>query len=291
MKRSIAIVLAAAASTVAGPFPSAATAQNRIPFEMEISQRAPLLPPRIDHVGIRATLLHSGMSVVDVERIMGKPAQVDVADDEDRSVHVLKFPTEPIATTITITDGVLSGVTLDVAGVNDPALPNFSRAAWLGMSRTAVLQMLGTPAEDYLRDGYGMTVEQMIFERPCLPDVSIFLVDGRVAAKKVGRSFPQDILGFALPLAPDPADEEVDDVADWSKQRPIAVGMKESELRAQLGAPKLQVGYTFKGRHAERTIYETNSGRSFGRFTFIDGVLTEFADGGNMSLREVLDGR
>jgi hypothetical protein len=287
MKRGVAIVLVAAASAVVGQFPTDATARNL----METSVREPLLPPRVDHVGIRATLLHSGMSAVDVERIMGKPAQVDAADDEDRGVRVLKFPTEPIATTITITEGKLSGVALDIAGVDDPKLPNFSHAAWLGMSRTAVLQMLGTPAEDHLQDGYGMTVEQMIFERPCLPDVSVFLIDGHVAAKKVGRSFPADILGFALPLAPDPADDEIDDLPDWTKERRIAVGMKESELRAQLGSPKLQVGYTFKGRHAEYTIYETNPGKSFGRFIFIDGVLTEFADGGNTPLRQVLDGR
>ena len=40
---------------------------------------------------------------------------------------------------------------------------------------------------------------------PGEPDVSIFLIDGRVAAKKLGRLFPIDILSFALPLAPDPA--------------------------------------------------------------------------------------
>jgi len=103
-------------------------------------------------------------------------------------------------------------------------------------------------------------------------------------------AFPPDILGFALPLAPDPADE-IDDLPDWTKGGRIAVGMKESELRAQLGTPKLQVGYTFRGRQAEYTIYETNPGKSFGRFIFIDGVLIEFADGGNTPLRQVLDGR
>jgi hypothetical protein len=204
---------------------------------------------------------------------------------------VLKFPTEPIATTITITEGKLSGVALDVAGVDDPKLPNFSHAAWLGMSRTAVLQMLGTPAEDRLQDGYGMTVEQMIFERPCLPDVSVFLIDGHVAAKKVGRSFPADILSFALPLAPDPTDDEIDDLPDWTKERRIAVGIKASELQALFGAPKLHVDYKFKGRPAEYAIYEMSPGQSFGRFTFIDGVLTEFAGGGKTGVSGVLDGR
>jgi hypothetical protein len=287
MKRCVAIVLTAAASALVGQSPTTATARN----PMETSQREPLLPPRIDHVGIRATLLHSGMSAIDVERIMGKPAHVDVADDEDRSVRVLKFPTEPIATTITITEGKLSGVALDVAGVYDPQLPNFSRAAWLGMSRAAVLQMLGMPAEDHLQDGYGMTVEQMIFERPCLPSVSVFLIDGRVAAKKARRSFPADILGFALPLAPGPTDDEIDDLPDRTKERRIAVGMKASELEALFGIPKLHVDYKFKGRPAEYAIYETSPGESFGRFTFIDGVLTEFADGGKTGLSQVLDGR
>jgi hypothetical protein len=291
MKRGIAILLAATASIVAGQFLSPALAQEYVLSAAESPQREPLLPPRIDHLGIRATLLHRGMSAADVARIMGAPTQVDAADDKNSHVRVLKYPAEPIASTVTITDGKLSGVTLDIAGVDDPALPNFSRAAWLGMSRTVVLQMLGMPAEDHVRDGYGMTAEQMIFERPCAPSVSIFLIDGRVAAKRIGRSFLADILGFALPLAPDPADEEIDDVADWPNEQRVAVGMRTDELRALFGPPKHQVSYTFKGRPAEYAIYETSPGKSFGRFTFVDGVLTEFADGGNTPLSQVLDGR
>jgi hypothetical protein len=123
-----------------------------------------------------------------------------------------------------------------------------------------------------IRDCDGMNVEQMTFERPGGPDVSIFLIDGRVAAKKIGRSFPTDILGFALPLAPDPADDDGDKAADLSQKQLVAVGMKESELRAQFGAPKLQLRYTFRGHAAEHAIYEMSPGKSFGRFTLIDGV-------------------
>jgi hypothetical protein len=117
------------------------------------------------------------------------------------------------------------------------------------------------------------------------------LVDGRVAAKKVGRLFPADILAFALPLAPDPAEDEGDEIADRSQKHSVAVGMKESELRAQFGAPKLEVRYTFRGHPAERAIHETRPGKSFGRFTLIDGVVIDFADGGNTSLDQILDGR
>ena len=141
------------------------------------------------------------MSQADIARIMGAPSQVGVADDEG-TVRVLRYSAEPIATTVTITDGKVSGVTLDVGGGDDPALPNFARAAWLGLNRATVLRILGMPTESHLLDCNGMNVEQMIFERSGERDVSVFLVDGRVAAKKVGRLFPADILGFALPLPP-----------------------------------------------------------------------------------------
>jgi hypothetical protein len=230
------------------------------------------------------------MSQSDIARVMAAPSQVAAADDEG-TVRVLKYLAEPIATTVTITDGKLSGVALDVAGVDDPVLPNFARAAWLGMSRTNVVQRLGIPAENHFRDCDRMSVEQMIFERSGEPDVSIFLIDGRVAAKKIGSLFPADILGFALPLKPDPADGLPDEIVDRSQKQLVAVGMKESELRAQFGAPKLQTHYSFRGHAAEHAIYEMSPGKSFARFTLIDGVVIDFADGGNTSLDQILDGR
>jgi hypothetical protein len=288
MKRGMVTVLAGVAGVAL--LPAAATAQNRTQFVSETSQRQLLLTPPIAHVRIRATLLHWGMSAADVTRVMATPAQVDQADD-DGAVRVLKYRAEPIATTVTIIDGKLSALALDIAGVDDPDLPNFSRPAWLGMSRTAVLQRLGMPTEDHLRDSEGMTVEQMVFVQPREPDVSIFLFDGRVAAKKVGRSFPANILGFALPLGSDPADDESEEIADRSQKQLVAVGMKEHELRAQFGAPKLEVHYTFRGHTAEHAIYEANPGKSFLRFTFIDGVLTDFAGDGKTPLGQILDGR
>jgi hypothetical protein len=288
MKGTTVTLLAAAAGIVVAQLP--ATAQNRVASEGETSQRQQLLAPTIGHVAVRATLLHWGMLQADIARVMAAPSQVDGADDEG-TVIVLRYSAEPIATTVTITDGMLSGVALDVARVDDPALPNFVRAAWLGMDRAAVLRILGMPAENHLRHCDGMNVEQMIFERPGEPDVSIFLIGGRVAAKKVGRPFPADVLGFALPLAPDPADDESEERGDRSQKQVVAVGMKESELRAQFGAPKLQTHYTFRGHAADHAIYEMSPGKSFVRFTLIDGVVIDFADGGNTSLDQIIDGR
>jgi hypothetical protein len=247
MKRS---ALALAAVIVSTPLVSVAAAQQCEIQEVEASATDALLPPRVDHLGVRATLLYWGMSRDDVDRVMGRPTAVDSFLSEGRDAHVLKYSTEPIATTVTVIDDRLSGVSLDIAGTDDDTLPTFSRMASLGMSRAAVLRMLGTPADDRLRDGFGMTVEQMIFARPNMPDVSVFLINGRVAAKKVGRSFPTDILSFALPLAPDSSDDEIDDVASPPQERRVRVGMEERELPVLLGAPKHQVNYTYKGKPA-----------------------------------------
>jgi len=110
-------------------------------------------------------------------------------------------------------------------------------------------------------------------------------------APEKGGVVPAPKVMEALPLLPDPADNEIDDIAGRPQQQSVQVGMTASRLPTLFGAPKLQVAYTFKGRPAEYAIYETSPGKSFGRFTSIDGVLTEFADGGHTPLSQVLDGR
>jgi hypothetical protein len=161
MKQRLAIVLAMLTSTMSSQLPSRVLAQ-----EVEASRGNTLLPPRVDYVGVRATLLHWGMSTGDVERIMGTPERADLFADEGHVFRVLRYPAEPIATTVTFTNDGLSGVTLDIAGIDDPALPNYSRPVWLGLSRATVLQLLGTPADDRLWDGFGMTIEQMTWNCP-----------------------------------------------------------------------------------------------------------------------------
>jgi hypothetical protein len=287
MKCTTLTLFVAAAGIVAAQLP--ATAQNQASSGLETSQQQRLPAPSVAHVPVQATLLHWGMSQADIAGVMGASSQV-IADDEG-TVRVLKYSAEPIATTVTITGGRLSGVTIDIAGIDDPALPNFARSAWLGMNRASVLRILGTPVENHRRDCDGMNVEQMIFERSGERDVSVFLVDGRVAAKKVGRLFPADVLGFALPLAPNFADDESGETADWPPKQPVSVGTTESELRAHFGAPEMEVHYTFRGHAAENTIYETSPGKSFGRFTLIEGVVVDFTDGGSVPLNQILDGR
>src|SRR5215469_1619817 len=253
----------------------------------------PLLPPRVDHVPTVATLLHWGISAVDVVQVMGAPEQVDTVKHEDSTTQILRYPAKPIATTVTLVDGKLSGVALDVARFDQPGLPAFIGPVFFGLNRAVVLQLVGAPAEDLSHEEYGMVLEQMIFARSATPDASVFFINGWAVRKEIGRDIPRDIFALPLPTPPRTKEEAIDACDDgWAKgDGQVRLGTSEDDVQALYGAPKLHVHYTFKGYPADYAIYETVPGRSFARFTFIDGVLTEFADDGKTPLNEILNAR
>lgn len=235
-----------------------------------ISDVKGLSPPGVDHTGIRASALHWGMAAAEATRIMGTPSDVNAYTSEDVNVRVLDFSDELIPTKVTIVNETVSGVALDVARIDDRSLPSFSQAAWLGMSRAAVSKVLGTAKGELRHHFFNVALDQLIFERPGQPDVSVYLMDDRVIAKKVGRAVPDDILRVVLPSLHDQTAEEVN-------EQLVRIGMTATQVRALYGAPKVLVNSTFKGQPVEYAIFETKAAKSFGRFTFIGGVLTEFA--------------
>jgi hypothetical protein len=268
MKRHVSLLLIAMTSMLAAQFISPATAREY--QSGEASHHDNLIPPRVDRVGVRARLLHWGMPGAHVERIMGAPAELQAYDGPGGNVRVLSYPTEPIATIVSINNGQLTGVRLDLAGIDEPTLPAYSRPVWLGMNRAMVLRILGVPTDDQLHDSFGMKLEHLIFARPGQPDVSVYFMDDRVVAKKVGRAVPDDILRVVLPSPHDETGEE-------ANEQLVRIGMTATQVRALYGAPKVLVNSTFKGQPVEYAIFETKAAKSFGRFTFIGGVLTEFA--------------
>jgi hypothetical protein len=67
--------------------------------------------------------------------------------------------------------------------------------------------------------------------------------------------------------------------------------MNASDVKACYGAMFLDVNYTFNGQPAEQGIYEMHSGGSFTEFTFVGGVLTEFADLGRVPIDAIFERR
>jgi hypothetical protein len=290
MKRIIAPPLIALTSLLGAQLAFPALAQQQPAALAGNLQPGLLLPPRVDHVALRASSLRLGMPAAEVERIMGAAVDVETHDGTDDSVRVLRYPREPIATKVTIADGKVFSVALDIAGVDERAMPAYTAPAWLRLHRAALLRMLGTPAEDRLHDRFGMTLEHMIFERSGQPDISIFLIGQRVVTKRVGRSLPPDLFVLALPLPADPAGAETDARGDAHDNKQIRIGMTARDVRALFGEPKLSVPSSFKGRPVEYALFETSADGAFARFTFIDGTLVEFAHGGRTPLSQILRG-
>jgi hypothetical protein len=249
-----------------------------------------LLPPRVERIATKATLLYLDMPEDELTRMMGAPTSAVGFESAGVAVHVLRYALEPIPIKVTLSDGKILEVALDIVGIENPASPAYGRPIWSGMHRREVLRIMGVPIEDRLHDSFGIKLEHMIFERRGLPDLSVFLADERVVAKLAGRTLPPDILSMSLPLAPSDADRATYSQGDQSGRRQIRAGMAARDVQAMFGEPKMRVPYSVKGRPAEYRIHETASTGRFVCFTFIDNVLVGFADGGLLSLDQLSGG-
>ena len=247
-----------------------------------------LLPPRVERIATKATLLYLGMPEDEVARTMGTPTAAVSSESDGVAARVLRYTPESIPIKVTLSDGKVFAVALDVVGIDNPALPAYGRPIWSGLHRKEVLRIMGRPVEDRLHEGFGMKLEHMIFERPGLSDLSVFLADERVVTKLAGRALPPDILSMSLPLAPNDTDRASDNQSNQDGRGRIRIGMAKREVQAMFGEPKMRVPYSVKGRPAEYRIHETASGTGrFASFTFIDDVLVGFADGGRLSLDQL----
>jgi hypothetical protein len=69
------------------------------------------------------------------------------------------------------------------------------------------------------------------------------------------------------------------------------VGMRASDVKALYGTARLRVDYNVNGQPAQRIIYEIRPEGPAVRFTFVDGILTEFADIGRLPADDIFMGR
>jgi hypothetical protein len=283
VKKLTSVLLLATLSLLAEHMPVSA---QELTVPNETAQAGALLPPSIERVPTPATRLYMGMPEADVVQTMGAAAEVATSDSAGVKIRVLKYRLLPIPAKITISDGRVSGVALDISAADAPELPTYSRSVSPGMHRMAVLRILGAPAEDRFQESFGMKVEHMIFVRAGKADLTVVLIDDRVVAKKVGRALPQDIFAFSLPLATGGPDQGI----ERPRSTRVHLGMSMGDAQALFGAPKHSVDFTFKGRPAEYRIYETDRNGSFACFDFIDEVLVSFSDGGRIRLDQILGG-
>ncbi|MDI4236015.1 hypothetical protein OZ411_24700 [Bradyrhizobium sp. Arg237L] len=228
-------------------------------------------PPHVEFITVPAGQLHLGMTEQEVIRIMGEPARVVGYDAGGISRRKLEF-FGAIPSTVTLSDGKVSHVKLDVFQVEKSDLPLISRKAWPGMASTAVRRSFGEPSRICHYTFFGIKLDQWVYDILGEPEVSVFFAADRVIAKTLGRHIPQDIFQVRLPAVPQPRD---------SFEGPRA-GMAIADVQALYGETKLHVDYVFNSQPASRVIVEIRAKGSFAAFTFVDDRLVEFEDLGRL---------
>ena len=237
--------------------------------------------PHAALVSTPASGLYPGMTAQEVTRVMGEAAKEKrVVADGSESLR-LEF-SEKIPTEVTLSDGKLANVTVDVFRTDKGDLPAFSQKAWPGMASSAVRRMLGEPAEVLHHTFDGIDVDQWVYSHAGEACVSLYFRADRVIARAIGRDVPADLLQVDLPLPPKAR----------SKGPPTArVGMTEGDVKALYGAVKFRVDYVFNGQSASRVVFEPRGNGTFAGVTFVDGVVTGFEDLGLLPDDPSLQGR
>ena len=237
--------------------------------------------PHAALVSTPASGLYPGMTAQEVTRVMGEAAKEKrVVADGSESLR-LKF-SEKIPTEVTLYDGKLANVTVDVFRTDKGDLPAFSQKAWPGMASSAVRRMLGEPAEVLHHTFDGIDVDQWVYSHAGEACVSFYFRADRVIARAIGRDVPADLLQVDLPLPPKAR----------SKGPPTArVGMTEGDVEALYGGVKFRVDYVFNGQSASRVVFEPRGNGTFAGVTFVDGVVTGFEDLGLLPDDPSLQGR
>ena len=244
----------------------------------------PISLPSAPHVALVSTPasgLYPGMTAQEVTRVMGEAAKEKrVVADGSESLR-LEF-SEKIPTEVTLSDGKLANVTVDVFRTDKGDLPAFSQKAWPGMASSAVRRMLGEPAEVLHHTFDGIDVDQWVYSHAGEACVSLYFRADRVIARAIGRDVPADLLQVDLPLPPKAR----------SKGPPTArVGMTEGDVEALYGGVKFRVDYVFNGQSASRVVFEPRGNGTFAGVTFVDGVVTGFEDLGLLPDDPSLQGR
>ena len=245
-----------------------------IGLSLTVGQAAePPLPPRVNFVATPASQLYLGMTADEVIRVMGKSARE--TDFAIGTTQIRKFElADAIRGQVILRDGKVTRVTLDVFRMEKDALSSSLRKAWPGLADSAVQRVLGEPTDVLHHTFFGINVDQWVFVRAGEADVSVFLRDGRVVARLVGRDVPQDLFRVDLPSQTGLESEGL--------VLSARVGMMASDIAKLCGPVKFRVDYVVDGQGASRVVFESRGKRTFVGVTFVDGIATELENLGRL---------
>jgi putative flavoprotein involved in K+ transport len=236
--------------------------------------------PHVNFLATPASQLYLGMSEEDTRRVLGELAMETYTGATE--TQKLEF-SGSVPGQVVLSDGKLSRVVLDAFAMEKNTLPPFLRKAWLGLADSAARRVLGEPACVLHHTFFGINVDQWVFARAGEADVSVFLRDGRVVARAVGRDVPQNLFSVDLPSPPKPESE-------GGTPTP-RLGMIASDIATLYGPVKYRVDYVVNGQAASRVVFELRGKGTFAGITFVDGVAIGLEDLGRLPDDPIFLGR
>lgn len=225
---------------------------------------------KIEHQPIKASQLHQGMTVAEVEKVMGKPTDKKVFPNLDMKLEILNYRQEPIITKVSMIDGRLSGVTTELTTITDNNTPRFAQGIKIGMSRENLLKLMGKPFSERRNDISTTKYEQLVYVKNGEPAVNVILADDRVEGINVGLETPTAILKVILPANPTVP------TRGPAYQR-VRIGMSPQQVISIYGQPSFVQSLDYEHQKVINFVYARLNTDASTRFTFIDDALTRYS--------------
>jgi outer membrane protein assembly factor BamE (lipoprotein component of BamABCDE complex) len=238
----------------------------------EISKSAVKTIP-IERVEIKASQLYQGMTLAEIEKIMGKPTDIKTFPNPDFKLEILSYLREPIITKVSLIDGRMTGLTAQAKIVTDNSnVPPFARAVEVGMSRKALVKLLGKPFRSEPSQVSSITFERLTFRtKDSQQQATIMVKDGFVETVNRKFEYSPKILSVVLPKEPSMPQ-------NTSEAERIRVGMNPDQVVSVFGKPsEVQASPLLDEQQVTDWIYSSLKTNASTRFTFTNGVLTRFA--------------
>jgi len=208
-----------------------------------------------------------GSEAAEVERVLGQPTASSVIDEPEGDNRALLYANEPIPTRVTITNGRVSAIALELVSINEAALPPRARVVIPMMLRNGLLTLLGKPEADEKSILSAIEIERMRFARAGEPEFTVFLADGIVVDVRPENETPRDILRVVLPTP----------VPDTSMGTDLRIGLSPEQATSLLGAAWIPIHSRIKGQPVLYATYRERGGIRLVSLTFTGGTLTAFS--------------
>jgi outer membrane protein assembly factor BamE (lipoprotein component of BamABCDE complex) len=250
-------------SQVANPAPAAT--------EPSVWVKVPDVP--IERQPVRASRLSEGMTKKQVIEAMGKPSDVKVFPNSNSQIEILNYRQEPLVTKVSIIDGYLSGVTIELKAIATNHLPRFAQNITIGMSRSKLLKLMGKPLVRRSANLSTYKLEQFTYVKEGNLPVNVILQDERVEGINTGLENPGKITKVILP-AETPLSKSL---SDKDKVNSIRIGMNPQQVIAVFGEPTAVEFSEVQEQPVAHLVYRALNTNASTQFTFIDNVLTRFS--------------